>query len=143
MVEMDMSQKNGVEIGNGETKPGKLFPKRGESGGRARVDERGVVLGAQKGSGDRSRMAGPVQVDESGGSHGRTECSAITERCTAKLAAQVSAERKGTGRGRGKTCRMMNLWTMLFLAATCSIRLAQSESLSIRIRPSNGEQAQR
>ena len=60
MVKMDMSQEDGVKIGNGYAMLLELFAKSGKCRGGTGVDERGVMLRAEKSGGNRARMAGPV-----------------------------------------------------------------------------------
>jgi hypothetical protein len=84
VVKVDVSQEDGIEVGNRETVPSELFIKSGESRGRPGINERHAVFGAQEGGGNRATMAGPIEVNGDGRVHGRKECSANEERSIAK-----------------------------------------------------------
>lgn len=88
---MDVSEENRVEIGNRKAVVRELFAKCSEGRGGPGINEGGVIPGTQKDGGNRLRMAAPIQVNDSGRIHGRTEFSAAGEKSIAKWSGSVGA----------------------------------------------------
>jgi hypothetical protein len=61
-----------------------LFAKCSDGRSGPGIKEGGVIPGTQKGGGNRLRMAAPIQINDSGRIHGRTEFSAGAGKSIAK-----------------------------------------------------------
>lgn len=64
VVEMDVSKKDGMDVGKRKTVKSKLFAKSRERGGWAGVDDSNAIGGTEQGGGDGARMSGPKQIEK-------------------------------------------------------------------------------
>jgi len=84
MIQVDVGEEYGVEVGKGEAVLRKLFRESRKRRGWPGIDQRHIVLRAQEGRGNRVTMAGPKKVDGDRWIHGKKECSATSRRSIAK-----------------------------------------------------------
>ena len=70
VIEMNVREKNGVEIGDIEAVFAKALAKRGERGSGARVDKRVMTVGFEQRGADGVRVIDPVDVKSGDGGHG-------------------------------------------------------------------------
>jgi hypothetical protein len=64
VVEVDVSKKDGMDVGKRKTVKSKLFAKSRERGGWAGVDDSNAIGGTEQGGGDGARMSGPKQIEK-------------------------------------------------------------------------------
>lgn len=76
VIQMNMSEKDGAEVGNAQSQLLELVAKRVKCRSRTRINECRMTLRAEKNGGNRARMAGPMEVNDSSQMHRRIECSA-------------------------------------------------------------------
>lgn len=62
VVQMNMREQNGVQVGNAEAARIEMMAECGEGGSRARIEERAMATGFKKSGGNRARTAQPVGV---------------------------------------------------------------------------------
>lgn len=93
VVEMDVGEKDGVEVGDGKTARKELLAKRRKRTRGPRVDQRGLAVAFDETGGNRPWMAEPVDVERSGRSRSHvSKCNATARNC---------ALRNGEGNGIG------------------------------------------
>jgi hypothetical protein len=69
VIEVDVGEEDGFEIGEGESAGKELGAQNFECGGRAGVDDGVVTASFEQGGSDGVRAAGPVEVERGGGGH--------------------------------------------------------------------------
>ncbi len=63
VIEMNVGEKDGVEIGDLDAVSAELFAERGERRFRTGIDDGAMIFGIEKRGGDGSRVADPVGVE--------------------------------------------------------------------------------
>ena len=69
MIEVDVGEEDGFEIGDGESAGAEFGAQSFECGGRAGIDDGVMAPGFEQCCGDGARAAGPVEVERGGGGH--------------------------------------------------------------------------
>ena len=62
VVQMNMREQNGVQVGDAEAARIEMMAKCGEGGSRARIEERAMASGFKKSGGNGARTAEPVGI---------------------------------------------------------------------------------
>lgn len=78
VVEMNVGQKNGLQVTEGAMVNSKLLPKILDGRGGTRIDERTKILGQQQRTGNGTRSALPIQIQRDDGVHRRK--NSVTQR---------------------------------------------------------------
>ena len=69
VIQMNVSQQNGVQVRDAEAMKGKLVAQCSQRGTRTGVNQRSEMIGPEQRSGNTSGLPGPVQIKQSGGNH--------------------------------------------------------------------------
>jgi hypothetical protein len=69
VIEVDVGEEDGFEIGDGESAGAEFGAQSFECGGRAGIDDGVMAAGCEKSGGDGVRAAGPVEIERGGRGH--------------------------------------------------------------------------
>jgi hypothetical protein len=69
VIEMDVGEEDGVEIGHAEAMKSQLFAQDGKRGGRAGVNQGAEAVGKEECCGDGTGVAAPEKVEGQDASH--------------------------------------------------------------------------
>lgn len=116
----------------------KLLPKILDGRGGARIDERTKSLGAQQRGGNGTRPALPIQIQKDDGVHRRK--NSVTQRNQRMQKMALRGIGRRGGEIQGNTCRMMNLWNMLWALRLVSICTSRPARDSVAIPPIEEEE---
>jgi hypothetical protein len=69
VIQVNVSEQDGIQVRHAKALHGELFPKRGQRGSRAGVDQRGKIIGPEQRGGDAPGLPSPIQVKQSRSNH--------------------------------------------------------------------------